>query len=238
VHVLTVSSPGRADWPNEDFAAVSPDAAVLLDGAGLPPEADTGCSHGVAWFARRLGAAILAELAAGPGCSLRGALGQAITLVRAQHEGRCDLGNPSTPGATVAVARRSASAIDFLALSDSIIAADFGDSREPVIVTDHRPAEEGGLARADAHAADRALTGSFPLAGLRNVALLSDGAARLVDDFGIQSWPGTLAVLREFGPAELISQVRAAEATDQQRARWPRVKVSDDATVIYWRLGG
>jgi protein phosphatase 2C-like protein len=236
VHVLTVSSPGRPDKPNEDFAAISPGAAVLLDGAGMLPEVETGCAHGVAWYARRLGAAILAEITAGPRCSLREALGQAIALVRAQHDTTCDLSNPATPGATVTVVRRASSAIDFLVLSDSIIAADFGGDREPVIVTDHRPADQGGLARADEHAADRALTGSIPLARLRNVALLSDGAARLVELFGLQTWPDLLAVLRAAGPAGLLSQVRAAEAADPDRARWPRVKVSDDATVIYWRL--
>lgn len=237
MHVLTVSSPGRADRPNEDFAAVSPGAAVLLDGAGIVPEAETGCAHGVAWYARRLGAAILAEITAGPDCSLRDALGQAIAQVRAQHDRTCDLSNPATPGATVTVVRRATSAIEYLVLSDSIIAADFGGDREPVIVTDHRPADEGGLAQADEHAAHRALVGSIPLTHLRSVALLSDGAARLVEPFGLLSWPDMLALLRDIGPAELISQVRAAEAADPERARWPRVKVSDDATVVYWRLG-
>ena len=40
------------------------------------------------------------------------------------------------------------------------------------------------------------------------------------------------------GPGELITQVRAAEATDADGARWPRLKASDDATIVYWRQPG
>jgi hypothetical protein len=43
-----------------------------------------------------------------------------------------------------------------------------------------------------------------------------------------------LAITRDEGPAQLIRQLRAAEASDPDRIRWPRDKNSDDATIIYW----
>lgn len=85
-------------------------------------------------------------------------------------------------------------------------------------------------------AAEHALTGSTPLTRLRAVALLSDGASRLADRFGLLTWPELLAVLDKDGPAELIAQTREAEAADPDGARWPRGKASDDATAVYWTL--
>jgi hypothetical protein len=62
---------------------------------------------------------------------------------------------------------------------------------------------------------------------------MSDGASRLVDVFGLPSWSELLALLDDGGPAELVRQVRAAEAADPQSRRWPRAKANDDATVVY-----
>ena len=40
---------------------------MLLDGATtVPRHADTGCEHGVAWYARTLGTALLAAITAEP----------------------------------------------------------------------------------------------------------------------------------------------------------------------------
>ncbi|MGI5419252.1 protein phosphatase 2C domain-containing protein [Actinomadura luteofluorescens] len=86
-------------------------------------------------------------------------------------------------------------------------------------------------------AAGQALTGSIPLGELGAIALLSDGASRLVDSFDLMSWPELLAVLRKDGPAELITRTREAEASDPQGRRWPRGKASDDATAVWWVPG-
>ena len=45
-------------------------------------------------------------------------------------------------------------------------------------------------------------------------------------------------MLREDGPAELAGPVRAAEDADPDGARWPRSKLRDDATVLYWPQPG
>ena len=69
------------------------------------------------------------------------------------------------------------------------------------------------------------------------VALLSDGASRLVDRFDLMSWPELLAVLRKAGPTELIARTREVEASDPDGMRWPRGKASDDATALWWSAG-
>jgi hypothetical protein len=85
-------------------------------------------------------------------------------------------------------------------------------------------------------AAEEALTGTTPLADLNGAAVLSDGASRLVDTFGLLDWPGLLDTLRTDGPDALIRRTRQAEAGDPDGSRWPRGKTSDDASVIYQRF--
>ena len=92
------------------------------------------------------------------------------------------------------------------------------------------------VAAADPQAASQALTGSLPSKTLRRAVLLSDGASRLVDPFGLATWEELLALLDENGPEELLRQVRAAEAVDPEGRQWPRTKRSDDATVVYLAL--
>lgn len=89
------------------------------------------------------------------------------------------------------------------------------------------------MATSDPTAAEHALTGDIPLSEVRQVAALSDGAARAVEPFGLYDWRGALDVLRESGPDELIRRVRTAEASDPEATRWPRNKISDDATAAY-----
>jgi hypothetical protein len=233
MRVMLASDPGTPAWPNEDYACVGPGAAVLLDGATtVPRDADTGCEHGVAWYARTLGTVLLAAITAEPRLPLAWALGEAIGQVRDQHKGTCDLTHPATPAATVTAVRAEPEGIGYLALSDSSVAADFGDGRPPLILTDRHRA-----ARASPDAAGDAATGTIPRAGLRGVALLSDGATRITDLYHLLTWPAVLEVITDHGPGELIRQVRAAEDSDPGRERWPRAKAADDATVVYWQHG-
>ena len=230
--IRMATDPGTPGWPNEDYACVGPAAAVLLDGCTTTPRgADTGCVHGVAWYARTLGTDLLAAITAEPRIALADALATAIGQVRDRHAGTCDLSVRATPAATVTAVRAEPEGISYLALSDSSVAADFGDGRPPQVITDrHRSAA------ADPAAADAATTGTLPLEGLRGVALLSDGATRIDDLYHQLGWPAMIDVIREHGPAELIRQVRAAEDADPDRERWPRYKARDDATIVYWEL--
>lgn len=229
LRVTLATQAGSPDWPNEDFAAVSPTAAVLTDGATTYPLGrDTGCAHGAAWFARALAAALLAAITAEPLPPLRDALAQAIGEVRARHERTCDLAHPKTPAATVAAVRLAGDRVEYLVLSDSAVVADRRDAEPEVITLPTRPS-----ASSDPQAAEHAQVGAFPLAGLRGIAMLSDGATRIVARYGLCTWSQALAVARDAGPGELIRQVRAAEDTDPDGARWPRRKLRDDATALY-----
>jgi hypothetical protein len=223
------SNPGTPGWPNEDYACVGPGAAVLLDGCTtVPRDADTGCVHGVAWYARTLGTSLLAAITAEPRLSLAEGLAAAIGQVRDRHTGTCDLSARHTPAATVTAIRAEPGGIGYLALSDSSIAADFGDAGPPQVITNRHRA-----AAADPAAAKAASTGTIPAADLRGIALLSDGATRITDLYCQLDWPGVMKVLRDQGPAGLIRHVRAAEDADPGAERWPRKKLRDDATIVY-----
>jgi Protein phosphatase 2C len=234
MRVALATEPGTPGWPNEDFAAVAPGAAVLLDGATtFPTGADTGCAHGVAWYARTLGGVFLNAITADPPVPLADALAAAITDVRDQHAGTCDLSNPSTPAATVTAVRAAPAGFDVLALSDSVVIADYDDGRPPLVITDTRPP-----ASASPDVARQARTATLPGDGLRGIALLSDGATRITERYGMLSWTALLAVIRDHGPARLVRLVRVAEDGDPECTRWPRSKARDDATVIYWHQPG
>lgn len=116
---VIATDPGRADHPNEDFAATSAHSAVLLDGASAPVGVETGCSHGVSWYTRRLGALLLAEVEAG--LPLRDALAEAVSTASALHGDTCDLANQETPSATVVVVRLTDTDLEYLVLSDSVL---------------------------------------------------------------------------------------------------------------------
>lgn len=270
MRVLLASEPGAADRPNEDFAAIVPGAAVLLDGAGFPPGWETGCAHGTAWYVRALGG-LLAARAGDPAIGLRELLGQGIGQVRRMHAGTCDLRVRATPQATVILARQLGDTLEYLVLCDSVlllqprhgqaraitdtrladIAAKLRAARGLLAGTPrHDPAwracdqqveaarnQPGGfwLAAADPAAASEAITGSEPIDDLAAVALLSDGATRLADRYHLATWDQLAAILAQEGPAGLIRHVRAAEDGDPNGERWPRGKICDDATAVYWQ---
>jgi hypothetical protein len=75
----------------------------------------------------------------------------------------------------------------------------------------------------------------FP-GGLQRGAVLSDGATRLVDRFGLLDWPSFLDVLAKHGPDAIIQRVRAAEDSDPDGRRWPRGKRHDDASAAFCHL--
>ncbi|MGX6604850.1 hypothetical protein ACWKSP_22380 [Micromonosporaceae bacterium Da 78-11] len=257
---------GNPDKLNEDWALVSPGLAVVLDGATARTE--TGCIHGVAWFAHQLGGAIIAA-AALRATNLAGCLGTAIDRVASLHP-QCDLANPGTPSAAVGIVRIVGDNLQYLVLSDIFVclAMQGGEQR---IITDHRVSETAKAARAtaaglpigspektealremkraelaarnkpggywvaanDPAAAEHAITGSVPLRDIEDVAVMTDGATRIVDPFGLMEWSGFLRLLREQGPASLIRRVRGAEVSDPDGQRWPRNKRSDDATILH-----
>jgi hypothetical protein len=72
------------------------------------------------------------------------------------------------------------------------------------------------VASSNPEAAEHALGGTVDRGELRRAAVLSDGATRLADRFGLLDWAGLLDVLQRSGPASLIEQVRGAERSDPE----------------------
>jgi len=162
--------PGRA---NEDFVGAVVNAVVLVDGAGI-----TGiegiCRHGIAWYAHRLGAAILARLslaASGTDGNLMAMVAAAIDEVTDAHRDTCNVADPSSPSATVAVVRVADGRADHLVLGDCVLVLDAVDSpaqlvedrREPDFA---RPFREG-LAALDPGSPDFARLRSQSIAAFR-----------------------------------------------------------------------
>ncbi len=125
--------PGRV---NEDFTGAVPTAAVLVDGAGIPG-AEPTCRHGVAWYAHTLGGNLLALLSLTPRSSLPALLADAITRVTDVHRHTCDVTNPISPSAAVAIVRVSGGVLDHLVLGDAVVALD-RPGGPPIVTTDLR----------------------------------------------------------------------------------------------------
>jgi len=100
--VVSATSPGHVDRPNEDFVGDVPGAVVLLDGAGIPGS-EAICRHGVAWHSHALGVTLLGRLAREGGTELVGALADSIDEVAGHHRHTCDIANPSSPQSTVVI---------------------------------------------------------------------------------------------------------------------------------------
>ncbi len=257
----SASEPGTPGVPNEDFAAVATPAGgaggalVLLDGV-TAWTTDVGCRHGVAWFATRLGGALLELAGVRPDLTLVDCLSAAITRTADAHIDSCDLSHPRTPQATVVCARWDAAAVEYLVLCDSVLLIEEPEGTvRPVLdprldalrpaarrlPAGERPAfleslrnAEGGFftAAADPAVADRAVTGSLPRGRVRSLVALSDGVGRWVETFRFGDWPELFGALTKEGPQAVIDQVRAAEAADPHCEAHPRGKARDDATAI------
>ncbi|MEU2181838.1 integrase [Streptomyces thermolilacinus] len=139
--VALASLSAEPDQQNEDFAAVAPGAAVLLDGASVAG-AETGCVHGVAWFSSTLGGLLLGSITAHPARPLADCLADSIRGVRSLHEDTCDLAYRASPTSTVVAVRAGADALEYLVLGDSTLLLANREG-ETTAVTDRRLDEVG-----------------------------------------------------------------------------------------------
>jgi hypothetical protein len=140
------SLPAKTGQPNEDFVTATPDAVVLLDGAGTPIGSESGCVHGVAWFVRRLGSALLASMMRDDDPDLRECLAASIADIHSLHADTCDLAHPGSPSATVVAVKVQQDVLDYLVLADSVLVLDL--STELRIVTNDNEAQIGRQFRA------------------------------------------------------------------------------------------
>jgi Protein phosphatase 2C len=272
MHVRTATEPVPGQ-ENEDAVFEHGGIVGVFDGVTRPDGLDTGCVHTVAWYVTKLAEGLAGAADTQPSGSLADLLAAAISATNAAHADSCDLTNPSTPAATVALMRERPSVLEYLILCDAFIVADDGSTVS--VITDPRfenviretrathpigPGEYGTaehdarrraaamdkqrltnteagywIAAANPQAAYHAITGQLPLHGdhrVRRVALLTDGAARAVNLFGLITWQEALDLIEKSGPAELIRLVRKAELDDSNGTARPRFKRHDDATVV------
>jgi len=142
VKVTGVSTPTRPFKDNEDWLGSGPDMVVVLGGCGaselLDRQVDQHCVHGLAWYVRTLGTALLRS-GADPATPLPDVLATAVAETASAHQGRCDLRHPETPAATVVSLRQNRETVEYLILSDSTLIVDDG-SEEPIVLTDDRAA--------------------------------------------------------------------------------------------------
>ncbi|NUT47044.1 MAG: hypothetical protein HOV94_06925 [Saccharothrix sp.] len=224
--------------PTEDRVVRLPNAVVLLDGATSPTprERDGG------WHSRHLAD----ELTRLDG-DLADDLAAAIARLAAGH----GLTPGDSPSSTVAITRWSDTAVDVLVLADSPVVVFTGTGVEVVAdtrlrdlrgvvhpITDWRNREDGWwVAEADPAAAHRAVRASWPRDRVRAVLMATDGVSCGVDDYGLfADWRAVLDLTSEKGPEAVLDAVRAAEAGDPERTRWPRPKVHDDQALAVIRF--
>lgn len=252
MRISAATEAGSPDVPNEDWYGVTPSVIVVLDGVTSRGSVTGSCSHGTPWYVRQLGMRLLSIAERKP-WPLVTALGCAIGAVSEMHP-ECDLEAIDAPSAAVGVLRFSEHYAEYLVLADVTVLLEtttgiqaVTDNRVeasvanvPVMAPDvgeqiaaRRKADrnrEGGywVAAGDPDAADHAVARIVPLDGLKRAAVMTDGAARGTDLFG---WPTvrTLAL-----GADLIANVRTMEARDPDCTQWPRFKMSDDATAVFW----
>ncbi|MFI6049531.1 hypothetical protein ACIBCO_05480 [Streptomyces violascens] len=257
MRIQLATVPGDPARPNEDWAATAVPASglggllVVLDGVTpLPGNGD--CVHDVPWFTARLGGALTELSASRRDMTLAEILAESIRRTADVHRDTCDLSHPRTPQATVVLARWDAAELEYLVLSDSALLLESSEGTVRAVLDDRLDRlprsslvsdaaadslvrnKEGGFftAAADPAVAARAVTGREPLASLRSVLALTDGATRWVEKFGEGSWGDCAALVRKAGPEGLVERVRELEAGDVERVFLRRSKRHDDATVV------
>jgi hypothetical protein len=143
----SITLPSGIGSENEDAMVVGDNAAVVVDGAGLPRTMRAGCSHSVAWFARSIADDFHAALASRTG-TISDALAEAIEQVAGSHSSTCNL-DAGAPSATVAAWRRTGNRIEYLVLCDAALIFVDRDGYA-TIVTDRRLEHLVDAAMADA----------------------------------------------------------------------------------------
>ncbi|TDE12628.1 protein phosphatase 2C domain-containing protein [Jiangella asiatica] len=144
------SIPAKPGQENEDFAAVTTNAAVVIDGAGTPAGSTSGCRHGVAWYSRMLGSALTHQLA-DQHQPISTCLAAAISNVTRLHRDTCDLDHPGTPSATVTAIREQGGTFEYIVLADSPLVLDLATG--PMVICDDREARIGARYRSAMDAA-------------------------------------------------------------------------------------
>ncbi|MCY0924843.1 protein phosphatase 2C domain-containing protein [Streptomyces sp. H27-H1] len=221
---VSVATQAGSPAPNEDWVGATSSLAVVLDGlstAGL----DTGCRHGVPWYVAQLGGHLVAALTVADK-SLSEGLAVALEQVAALHP-TCDLRNPGTPSATVALLREQEDRFDHLVLADSPIVLQGQD--DVIVLTDLRVDEVCAEQRAET---ERYETGTPEhsasvarlVAAQRSIRNTSEGywVASAHPDAAYHALTGSTPA-NEVRAAAVLSDGASRLVTEYQMATWAAV---------------
>lgn len=258
---VTYASEAAPGGTNEDYVVSGPDWVAILDGATPRIDTNSGCVHDVSWLVRNLGIAFATYISADSANTLADSLRNSIQHVRDMHSDTCDLNNPDSPSATFAAIKVRVQApeptLDYLVLGDSPIAIEHTDGTITAI-SDQRSGllssytteavraarnQPNGfwIASTVARAADEALAGGMPIAGMRRTTLMTDGVTRYFERLGMGGISNLLQDLNATGPWAVIKRIRKAEEEllpgESTEPNGRRVKRHDDATavVVDWK---
>jgi hypothetical protein len=241
---LTVPAPDDAGRVNEDMFVVGPNWWLVLDGATAPNGRVSGCIHDVPWLVRTLASRLAYDLTcSGTQISLTRILAGAIHGLCLAHADTCDLSNPDSPSTTVAITRADTNGgLEYIALADSplLIETDEGvqlvhDDRTAYLtdrtldgISRARNSDTGfWVASTRPEAAEYAKSGRMD--NVQSFAMLTDGASRWKEMFGLGTWAELHKSITEYGPAAVIARVRGNEL---EQGMPPRGKQYDDATIV------
>ncbi|MFI9235612.1 hypothetical protein [Streptomyces sp. NPDC053079] len=206
-----------SDRPNGNWVGVTASAVALLDGDGSGP----GTEQRVAL----LGSAVLGRLA-DPALTVESCLTEATVEAHRPPDDPLDVRHTPPPRLAAAVARVIGDELEWAVVHDAVVILDLPSGLRVItgsVGDDGRPTS------------GEPVFGRTELDGVRQVAMLSSGAARLVT-FGIAVWEQVIYTLAKDGPQVLIDEVRQFEAVDRHCQRWPRSATTDDATAVLLRF--
>lgn len=142
--VRSATEAGSPDKPNEDAIAIAGRMVVVADGS--TSRTDTGCIHGVAWYAQQLAESIARRADLHPTESLAAA----IEETAGHHRSTCDLSHPGTPSAAVGIVSVDEQTLRYLVLADVTILIETNNGL--TVVSDDRVSHTATAERQTANA--------------------------------------------------------------------------------------
>lgn len=94
---------------------------------------------------------------------------------------------------------------------------------------------EGYISLADDHISVlSAKTGKIPLNEIRDICMVSDGFSEFYGMFGLtENLNAFMDLAASRDPEDLFQELLSAQKADPEGTRYPRMKLSDDATILY-----
>lgn len=206
-----------SDRPNGNWVGVTASAVALLDGDSDGPRTERRVGL--------LGSAVLGRLA-DPALTVESCLTGATAEVHRAPDDPPDVRHAPPPRLASAVVRVIGGELEWVVVHDAVVILDLPSGLR--VIT-------GSVGDDGKPTSGEPVCGRTELDAVRQVAVLSSGAARLVT-FGIAVWEQVIDTLAKDGPQVLIDEVRQFEALDRHCQRWPRAGTTDDATAVFLRF--